>query len=68
MKWLDVFAENSARSLARRTSRRSVIAGLGWRSEVSEQRPWPADEKVVAEELGPYLASLDAATDPPRWR
>jgi sulfide:quinone oxidoreductase len=45
-----------------------VIAGLGWRSEVSEQPPWPADEKVVAEELGPYLASLDAATDPPRWR
>jgi len=29
MKWLDMFAENSARALARRTSRRSVIAGLG---------------------------------------
>src|SRR5271170_3982801 len=29
MKWLDVFAENSARALARRTSRRSVLAGLG---------------------------------------
>jgi methylamine dehydrogenase light chain len=29
MKWLDVFAENSARMLARRTSRRSVLAGLG---------------------------------------
>jgi methylamine dehydrogenase light chain len=29
MKWLDMFAENSARALARRTSRRSVLAGLG---------------------------------------
>ena len=29
MKWLDAFAENSARALARRTSRRSVLAGLG---------------------------------------
>jgi methylamine dehydrogenase light chain len=29
MKWLDMFAENSARELARRSSRRSVIAGLG---------------------------------------
>jgi len=29
MKWFDVFAENSARTLARRTSRRNVLAGLG---------------------------------------
>ncbi len=29
MKWLDAFAENSARALARRTSRRSVLGGLG---------------------------------------
>lgn len=29
MKWLDALSENSARALARRTSRRSVIAGLG---------------------------------------
>ena len=29
MKWLDAFFESSARSLARRTSRRSVLAGLG---------------------------------------
>jgi sulfide:quinone oxidoreductase len=27
-------------------------------SEVFEDPPWPAGEKVVAEELGPYLASL----------
>ena len=36
-----------------------VIAGLGWRSEVYEQPPWPADEKIVAEELGPYLSQLE---------
>ena len=29
MKWLDTLSENSARALARRTSRRSVLAGLG---------------------------------------
>jgi methylamine dehydrogenase light chain len=29
MRWLDAFSENSARALARRTSRRSVLAGLG---------------------------------------
>jgi sulfide:quinone oxidoreductase len=28
-------------------------------SEVSHDRPWPADEKVAAEELGPFLRSLD---------
>lgn len=33
-----------------------VVAGLGWRSEVYERPPWPADQKIVAEELGPYLA------------
>jgi sulfide:quinone oxidoreductase len=36
-----------------------VIAGLGWRSEAYEQPPWPAEQKIVAEELGPYLARLD---------
>ena len=36
-----------------------VTAGLGWRSQVYETPPWPADSKVVAEELGPYLATLD---------
>jgi methylamine dehydrogenase light chain len=29
MKWMDKFAELSARSLAQRTSRRSLLAGLG---------------------------------------
>lgn len=28
-------------------------------SEVARDRPWPADEKVVAEELGPFLRSLN---------
>jgi sulfide:quinone oxidoreductase len=28
-------------------------------SEVSRDRPWREDEKVVAEELGPFLRSLD---------
>ena len=28
-------------------------------SEVFEEPPWPAGDKVVAEELGPYLAALD---------
>ena len=27
-------------------------------SEVARDRPWPADERVVAEELGPFLRSL----------
>jgi hypothetical protein len=28
-------------------------------SEVSWEPAWPADEKVVAEELGPFLRPLD---------
>jgi sulfide:quinone oxidoreductase len=31
----------------------------GFSSEVFEEPPWPAGDKVVAEELGPYLASLE---------
>jgi len=31
----------------------------GVESEVARDRPWPADEKVVAEELGPFLRSLE---------
>ena len=41
-----------------------VIDGLGWHSEVYEQPPWPARQKVIAEELGPYLANLDAVGAP----
>ena len=36
-----------------------VVAGLGWRSQVHETPPWAADAKLVAEELGPYLVTLD---------
>ena len=31
----------------------------GVESEVSRDRPWPVDEKIVAEELGPLLRTLD---------
>lgn len=31
-------------------------------SEVFDTPPWPADEKVIAEELVPYLDGLDAST------
>jgi sulfide:quinone oxidoreductase len=30
-------------------------------SEVFEEPPWPAEDKVIADELGPYLSKLDAA-------
>jgi hypothetical protein len=32
-----------------------------FQSEVFDEPPWPADDKVIAEELGPYLAGLDAS-------
>jgi hypothetical protein len=38
-----------------------VVGAQGFESEVFRTPPWPADEKVVAEELGPYLAGLDGA-------
>jgi hypothetical protein len=28
-------------------------------SEVTTEPAWPADEKIAAEELGPFLRSLD---------
>ena len=28
------------------------------KSEATTEPPWPADEKVIAEELGPFLRSL----------
>jgi sulfide:quinone oxidoreductase len=37
------------------------VAGDRLDSAVFEQPPWPAGDKVVADELGPYLASLDAS-------
>ncbi len=41
-----------------------VIAGLGWQSEIYERPPWPPEEKIVAEELGPYLHRLGRAAPP----
>jgi sulfide:quinone oxidoreductase len=38
-----------------------VIAGLGWQSEIYERPPWPPEDKIVAEELGPYLRKLQPA-------
>jgi hypothetical protein len=37
------------------------VGAESFASEVFEEPPWPAQDKVVAEELGPYLAGLDAA-------
>lgn len=37
------------------------VGAESFASEVFEEPPWPARDKVVAEELGPYLARLDAA-------
>ena len=40
----------------------SLVGATGFESEVYDTPPWPEDEKVVAKELGPYLAGLDEAT------
>jgi sulfide:quinone oxidoreductase len=37
-----------------------IVGPRGFESEVFDSPPWPADQKVVAEELGPYLEGLDA--------
>jgi sulfide:quinone oxidoreductase len=39
-----------------------LIAGHGVRAQVDRSAPWPIDDKIVAEELGPYLTGLNAAT------
>jgi sulfide:quinone oxidoreductase len=41
-----------------------VVAGLGWQSEIYERPPWPVEDKIVAEELGPYLRNLEPAAPP----
>jgi sulfide:quinone oxidoreductase len=35
------------------------VGAESFQSEVFDEPPWPADEKVVADELGPYLTALD---------
>lgn len=42
-----------------------VAEDEGWHSEVYDEPPWPSDEKVVAEELGPYLREQDEAAPRP---
>lgn len=37
-----------------------LIGPRGFESEVFDAPPWPAEEKIVAKELGPYLSKLDA--------
>jgi sulfide:quinone oxidoreductase len=36
-----------------------LVGGEGFDTEVFDQPPWPVDDKVIAEELGPYLAGID---------
>jgi sulfide:quinone oxidoreductase len=40
--------------------RATVVGGQGFNSEVFDTPPWPVDDKIIAEELGPYLAGLDS--------
>ena len=37
-----------------------LVGGQGFQSEVFDEPPWPADDKIVADELGPYLTGLGA--------
>jgi hypothetical protein len=37
-----------------------IVDGRAGESEITRDAPWPEEQKVVAEELGPYLSKLDA--------
>ena len=39
----------------------TIVGSEGFDSDMSRVPPWPIDDKIVAEELGPYLAAQDAA-------
>jgi sulfide:quinone oxidoreductase len=39
------------------------VGAASFESEVFDEPPWPSDDKVIAEELGPYLARLDTPRD-----
>ncbi len=43
----------------------SLVGGKGFESQVHDEPPWPEDEKVIAEELGQYLAQLDGEAHAP---
>jgi len=45
-----------------------LVGGKGFESQIHDEPPWPEDEKVVAEELGPYLARLDTEGRPAATR
>lgn len=36
-----------------------LLAGRGWLAQIFDERPWPVDAKIVAEELGPYLDAFE---------
>ena len=42
-----------------------IAEGKGWHSEIYDEPPWPADEKIVAEELGPFLHEQEQAAPRP---
>lgn len=39
--------------------RARVVGAQGFDTEVFDSPPWPVDDKIIAEELGPYLTGLD---------
>ena len=44
------------------------VGAESFESEVYDEPPWPAADKIVAEELGPYLSGLDAEPSGARSR
>ena len=43
-----------------------LVAGTSWRTQIHDEPPWGSDQLIVAEELGPYLATrpLDPSARP----
>jgi sulfide:quinone oxidoreductase len=39
-----------------------IASGYGLEAEVYDKPPWPAGDKIIAEELGPYLSGLTPAS------
>ncbi|MDQ1719006.1 MAG: sulfide:quinone oxidoreductase [Pseudonocardiales bacterium] len=38
-----------------------LIAGRGWMAQILDRPPWSVDEKIVAEELAPYLERFESS-------